>query len=77
MIIFYLFMLSFSIIVCIGFIIFAIFQILAMFTTDAPFVPIPKETEDKIIEIENNTETFKTVAKSANVRSPSIKNPIE
>ena len=31
-------------------VIFFVFQVIAAFTTDAPFVPIPKEVEGKIIE---------------------------
>src|ERR1700733_512799 len=50
MILFYFFVLILCLIVCVLLVLFYVAQIVAAFTTDAPFVPIPQETVEKIIE---------------------------
>lgn len=46
----YIFVLILSTFISLGFILFVIVQIIAVFTTDAPFVPIPNGLEDEIVE---------------------------
>ncbi len=50
MILLYVLVLGVSLIISILFIIFFIAEIVAKFNTDAPFVPAPKEIDEKIIE---------------------------
>jgi len=50
MIVFYLFVLSVSLLVCVVALLFIGAQVVAIFTTDAPFVPIPGGIDEKIIE---------------------------
>ena len=50
MIVFYFLLLTLFCIIFVGFILFIIMQVLAVFTTDAPFIPVPKEVEDDIIK---------------------------
>lgn len=50
MLIFYFLIIIFSFIVCIAFLLFFLFEIVAIFTTDAPFVSVPPNTHDKIVE---------------------------
>ena len=50
MILIYLLTLFLATLISLGIAVFMIVQFISEFTTDAPFVPIPKEIEDKIIE---------------------------
>ena len=50
MIFFYLFTIVLSLSLYIGFIFFLVAEVTASFTTDAPFVPVPKEIVDEIIK---------------------------
>ena len=50
MVFLYLVILLLATFFCIGFVLFLLAEFLAIFTTDAPFVPIPKDTEDEIIK---------------------------
>ena len=50
MLIFYLFVMGLLTLLCLAYIIFVIFQIMASFSTDAPFVPVPNGVEDYILE---------------------------
>ena len=50
MILLYLVVLVSSILISLGFILFVILQIISIFTSDAPFVPVPKAVEDEIVK---------------------------
>jgi len=50
MIIVYLLLLTFLLLIFVAFTVFIIAELVAEFTTDAPFVPIPKEIEDDVVE---------------------------